>query len=310
MTTNASPYAATTQSGKGVESGTGPLQPVQTSTMRVNRAATRLAGNGWQAELEIGFESVRKRTALTHRRQRGPLAVQRPFYPEGGACHLYLLHPPGGVVGGDSLRIRARVAKGAHALLTTPGATKFYRSAGEAARQVQHLHVGPDARLEWLPQENIFFPGAIAGLETRIALSAGARFIGWEIQCLGRPVIEERFESGFAEFHLNVASDGRPLLLDRLRITPDSLRGAAGLRGLPVTATVLASPAGQTELERVRESLAETPNAGATLLDTLLVVRYLGSSTEQCRGLFTRVWATIRPSVIGCAPCPPRIWFT
>ncbi len=278
--------------------------------MGEHATATRMASKGWQAELELGFESVRERTALTHRRQRGPLAVQRPFYPEGAACHLYLLHPPGGVVGGDSLHIQTHVSEGAHALVTTPGATKFYRSAGDAARQMQRLHVAPGARLEWLPQENIFFPGAIAGLETRIALSAGARFIGWEIQCLGRPVIEERFESGFAEFCLNVASDGGPLLLDRLRIKPDSLRGAAGLRGLPVTATVLASPAGRIELERVRESLAETPNAGATLLDALLVVRYLGSSTEQCRGLFKRVWAAIRPSVIGCAPCPPRIWFT
>lgn len=276
----------------------------------MNRTANDLAGKGWQAELELGFTPVAGRTALTHRRQRGPLAVQRPFYPEGGTCHVYLLHPPGGVVGGDSLRVRTQVSGGAHALVTTPGATKFYRSAGDTAQQVQTLYVTADARLEWLPQENIFFPGAMTRLETRIDLREGARFIAWEIQCLGRPVIEERFESGRADFRLNITWDSRPLLLERLTITPENLHGAAGLRGLPVNATVVASPAGQTELELVREALPDAPNAGATLLDKLLVVRHQGSSTQQCRELFTQIWAAIRPAVIGCAPCPPRIWFT
>ncbi len=276
----------------------------------MNTAATKLAKTGWQAELELGFTPGPSRTALTHRRRRGPLAVQRPFYPERGVCHTYLLHPPGGVVGGDSLHIQANVSKGAHALVTTPGATKFYLSAGDTAQQVQILRVAADARLEWLPQENIFFPGAITRLETRIELAEGARFIGWEIHCLGRPVIDERFESGHAGFQLHIVRDGKPLLLERLAVTRERLDGTASLRGLPVNATLVATPAGQTELERVREVLREEPVAGVTLLDQLLVARYLGSSTEQCRNLFTQIWAAIRPAVVGCAPCPPRIWFT
>lgn len=276
----------------------------------MNSTADSLAPAGWKAELELGFASVAGRTALTHRRQRGPLAVQRAFYPEGGTCHAYLLHPPGGVVGGDSLHIEARVSPGAHAVVTTPGATKFYRSAGNTARQVQQLVVGPRARLEWLPQENIFFPGARTSLETRVALSNGARFIGWEIQCLGRPVLDEGFESGEADFRLAVSDDDRPLLLERYAVTPGSLHSAAGLRGLPVSATVIASPAGQTELQLVRDALPDTPVAGASLLDKLLVVRYLGRSTEQCRTLFRQIWTAIRPAVMGSKPCPPRIWFT
>jgi len=276
----------------------------------MSTAATKTITTGWQARLELGFGLRSGRTALVHRQQRGPLAVQRPFYPEGDTCHLYLLHPPGGVVGGDSLHIQAEVAEGAHALVTTPGATKFYLSAGDTAEQVQTLRVAPGAALEWLPRENIFFPGAITKLKTRIELSAGARFIGWETQCLGLPVNAERFDSGHAEFQLQIDFETRPLLLERLTVTPERLNGAAGLRGLPVNATMVATPVGDAELEQVRALLAEVPSAGATLLDDLLVVRYLGDSTEQCGNLFITIWAAIRAAVIGRSPCPPRIWST
>jgi len=273
-------------------------------------AAARAVGTGWHAQLELGFAPRAGRTALVHRMQRGPLAVQRPFYPEGDACHLYMLHPPGGVVGGDSLNIQSEVADGAHALVTTPGATKFYLSAGDTAQQTQTLRVAAGAGLEWLPQENIFFPGALTRLDTKIELSEGARFIGWEIQCLGLPVNAERFDSGQAEFQLHIECDDRPLLLDRLTVTPARLNDKAGLRGLPVNATLLATPAEKAELEQVRELLLETPSAGVTLIDNLLVVRYLGESTEQCRNLFIMIWTSIRKSVMGRSPCPPRIWST
>lgn len=276
----------------------------------MNGKVATIATAGWQAQLELGFAPRPGRTALTHRKQRGPLAVQRPFYPEGETCHLYLLHPPGGVVGGDSLQIQANVADGAHALVTTPGATKFYLSAGDTAVQRQTLSVDNNASLEWLPQENIFFPGALTKLKTHIKLTAGARFIGWEIQCLGRPVNNERFDSGKADFHLHIEQDGRPLLHDRLTVTAQRLNGAAGLRGFPVNATLVATPASPSDVDRTRNVLGNTPNIGATLLDDLLVVRYLGDSTEQCRKLFMQIWAALRPNVIGRAPCLPRIWAT
>ena len=272
--------------------------------------AAEAMGSGWPAQLELGLAPRFGRTALVQRKQRGPLAVQRPFYPEGDVCHLYLLHPPGGVVGGDSLHIQCKVVEGAHALVTTPGATKFYLSAGAEAEQKQSLRIAAGGGLEWLPQENIFFPGAITGLQTMIELSESARFIGWEVNCLGLPANSERFASGHAEFQLHIERDNRPLLLDRLTVTPEKLHGKAGLRGLPVNATLLATPAGEIELELVRELLAETHRAGVTLIDNLLVVRYLGDSTEQCRNLFIKIWTAIRTTVMGRTPCPPRIWST
>ncbi|MBO0612894.1 urease accessory protein UreD [Thiothrix fructosivorans] len=267
---------------------------------------------GWQAKLQLGFEQRSTKTVLASRSQRGPLAVQRPFYPEGDVCHAYVLHPPGGVVGGDCLQMDFQVDPAAHALLTTPGATKFYRSAGLQAQQHQHFHVTQGC-LEWLPQENIFFPGANTALHSAIHLDATAQYIGWEIHCLGRPVIGETFAQGRALFRTALYRDGKPLLLDRLLIADETaLHTAAGLRGQPVMATLLATPATPELLEAVRPHCQDIANgsAGVTLFNGVLVVRYLGNSTAQAQRLFRQLWQIIRPLVTGRSATPPRIWNT
>lgn len=267
---------------------------------------------GWQARLRLGFVARDRRTVLAARERSGPLAVQRPFYPEGDVCHVYLLHPPGGVVGGDVLDIEVKVAAGANALLTTPGATKFYRSAGQRARQTQRIVVEPGATLEWLPQENIFFPGAEVGLDTRVALHGDARLALWEIQCLGRPAISEAFERGNIDSRLAVLRDGVPLVLDRLRVGPDNRARLSLMAGLAVGGTLLISHVGAAEVEACRDMLFASGSdyAGATLMDDMLVVRYLGNSTEKARCLFSDIWQALRPTAIGRAPSAPRIWAT
>src|SRR4026209_1310331 len=139
-----------------------------------------LSAPGWLASLDLEFAASGSRTVLARRSHVGPLVVQRPFYPEGDVCHVYLVHPPGGVVGGDTLELRARVQDGAHALITTPAATKFYRSEGRLVRPLQDLAPGA-APFEWLPQETILFPDAYAGIATRVRLGERSKFIGWEI---------------------------------------------------------------------------------------------------------------------------------
>ena len=267
---------------------------------------------GWQASLHLGFRPQARRTVLAERRRLGPLAVQRPFYPEGGICHVYLLHPPGGVVGGDTLDIDVHVRSGAHALVTTPGATKFYRSGGPCARQDQHLIVAPGASLEWLPQENIFFPGAQATLQTNVELQGDARLALWEIHCLGRPTIDEVFESGRIDSRTAIVRDGVPLVLDRLRVSADNRSRLSLMAGLPVGGTLYLSHAGEDEVEACRDLLlVEGPDyAGATLIDDILVVRYLGRSTERARRLFNAVWQLLRPSTLGRTASVPRIWST
>lgn len=282
------------------------------------------ATQGWAAELALRFVARRDKTVLAQRRQRGPLAVQRPFYPEGATCHAYILHPPGGVVGGDQLTTRLHIEAGASALLTTPGATKFYRSKGEQAQQTQHFTVA--GTLEWLPQENIFFPAAKSRLNTRIELTAAAAYVGWEVQCLGRPVIGERFERGGLIFATQLYRAGKPLFIDHLRVDgARDLAGAAGLRAQPVVATLLAVPAQQADDSLQREVLACARTCceavsvqygsldghiGCTLLNGVLVVRYLGQSTAEAHRLLRAVWQAIRPLITGRAAMPPRIWNT
>lgn len=266
----------------------------------------------WQAELSLGFVKRSDKTILATRRQRGPLAIQRPFYPEGDVCHAYVLHPPGGVVGGDQLDINLTIDSSAHSLLTTPGATKFYRSGGRQAQQTQHFTV--TGTLEWLPQENIFFPTAQTQLSTQIHLGTDARYIGWEIQCLGRPAINERFETGHLTFVTQVYRDNKPLFIDRLNIQTDhDLSGTAGLRQQPVTATLLATPATDQTLEQARLCCAQPlaqGDAGVTRVNDVLIVRYLGNSTAEAHRLLRAVWHVIRPTVTERTAVPPRIWNT
>jgi urease accessory protein len=266
----------------------------------------------WQAGIELGFEVRAGRTLLSHRARFGPLAVQRPFYPEGDLCHVYLLHPPGGVAGGDRLTIQAEAATGAAALITTPGAGKFYRSAGPRAGQTVNLRIAEDASLEWLPQENILFPGADIELVTHIELAATARFIGWEIHCLGLPANGERFTHGRASFSCHIERAGQPLLIERLLIeSAADLQGLAGLRGHPVVASLYATCDDENLIEQCRDNLGNhTGEIGLTLLDGLLVVRLLADSTSTARALLVKIWGLLRPRILEREAVLPRIWHT
>ncbi len=159
---------------------------------------------GWQATLDLRFHQAGGKTVLASAQHVGPLTVQRPFYPEEETCHLYLLHPPGGIVGGDELTISAHLAPGCHTLITMPGASKFYRSSGAQALVRQQLTLAPQATLEWLPQDAIFFPGANARLFTTFHLCASSRLLAWDLLCLGRPVIGETFSHGTLSNRLEV----------------------------------------------------------------------------------------------------------
>ena len=268
---------------------------------------------GWPAALRLGFALRDGRTRLVDRYRHGPLAVQRAFYPEGDVPHCYLLHPPGGVVGGDRLEVDLGIGEGAHALITTPGAAKLYRSAGAEARVAQHLRVADGGVLEWLPQETILFPGARARVATEVELAGTARFIGWEVQCLGRPANGERFDRGRADLALAIRRDGRPLLLERLRVEAGAgLDGASGLRGHPVAATLVAAGTGPEDLEAVRAGIPAEPALtwAATRVDDLLVVRALAGYAEPAHRLLRAVWGILRPRLLGRPPCPPRIWAT
>ncbi|MDB5951163.1 MAG: ureD urease accessory family protein, partial [Massilia sp.] len=132
----------------------------------------------WQARLGLGFSDDAGATRLTERSHFGPLRVQKPLYPEGPqVCHAIVVHPPGGVVGGDELAVTATVGAAAHAFITTPGAAKWYKANGRISRQDITLDIAAGARLEWLPQETIFFDAAQVQLTQSVSLAKDAGYI-------------------------------------------------------------------------------------------------------------------------------------
>lgn len=272
---------------------------------------------GWQARLNLGFERRGEASILARREHLGPLRVQKPLYPEGDAvCHAIVLHPPSGIAGGDQLEIAVQAGPGAHALLTTPGAGKWYRSAGPRAAQRLDFRVETGAALEWLPQETIVFDGALADMTTYIDLADGARFLGWDILCLGRRASGERFDHGDLRLATRMTLAGRPAWLERGRIQGGSslLDSPAGLAGFSVSGALLAAGPGidAALLAACREVTPTEANAqaGITPLPGLLVARYLGHSSEAARSWFTRLWAILRPALLGREAHPPRIWNT
>jgi urease accessory protein len=269
---------------------------------------------GWEARLELEYAARGDRTVAVRRRHSGPLTVQKPFYPEGAPCHVYVLHPPGGIVGGDRLELAVDVRDGGHALLTTPASTKFYRSAGPAATQVQRLSVAAGAALEWLPQDTILFDGCRAELDTRVDLALGGVFIGWEVLCLGRPASGEAYARGRCRQRLELWRDNSPLLLERAHLDGGEpvLTAPWGLAGHGVTAMLVAAPANRETLDAVRETVAPATGElfGATLVDDVLVCRYLGAQAQAALRRFESAWRAVRPLLLNRPACPPRIWRT
>jgi len=269
----------------------------------------------WRAELALGYERRGTRTVLAARRHDGPLVVQKPLYPEGAAvCHTIVVHPPGGIAGGDELTLDVAIGAGAHALLTTPGAGKWYRSGGAWAAQGLAFDVAAGACLEWLPQETIVFDGARARLGAQVRLAADARYIGWEILCLGRTGSGERFERGRIRLQNLISRDGRPLWLESASLDGGAalLASRAGLAGKPVCGTLAAAAPriGEDLLAACRAIASSEGEAAVTLLPGVLLARWLGDSGEAARHYFVRLWAVLRPAITGREAVEPRIWRT
>ncbi len=267
----------------------------------------------WQALLQLEFRAGQDKTRMVPRRRFGPLSVQRPFYPERGTCHAYLLHPPGGVVGGDRLDLQVAVEANAQALLTTPGATKFYLSAGERVEVAQQFTLDERAQLEYLPQENIYFPGALVNMKTSIDVTAGSQLVLWEKHCFGRPANNERFDDGKVVAKLELRENDQLLLAETQRIDVHEIQSASGLRGAPVMASLLvySDHLGASLLETLQEQEPASGIAGVTQpLPNILLARYLGDSSDALNRYFIALLDILRPLVLNKAPCHPRIWNT
>ncbi|PKO24765.1 MAG: urease accessory protein ureD [Betaproteobacteria bacterium HGW-Betaproteobacteria-8] len=271
---------------------------------------------GWQAELKLDFACRRDRTVLVKRVHHGPLVIQKVLYPESDAiCHGVIVHPPGGVAGGDQLSLQVNMAEGARVLLTTPGAGKWYKSGGRNACQRLRFSLSADSCLEWLPQENILFDGADVHFAGDVALEGNAAFAGWEILCFGRQASGERWQQGRLRQRLSIRRDGRLIWQEQANITPESrhMTSIAGLRGQVVSGSFVIAAAGVPReiLETCRQVTLKTEAIyGVTALPEVFSARYLGQSSQEARNYFESLWQVLRPWYGERAAVRPRIWAT
>lgn len=272
----------------------------------------------WHAKLSLNYRSDADRTVLQFAHE-GPLRVLQSLYPEGpGVCHNVLVHPPSGLVGGDVLDVGATLGEGAHGLITTPGATRFYRSEGEPAVQRTHLQLAPRARLEWLPLEAICYSGCEAENKLTFDLAPSAELLGWDITVLGLPHATLPFVQGC--FHQHIEWPGVWLergVIDasdtRLLSSPLGLAGKRCLASLWFASgsalTRERRELGQDAARHVLHGHALAPWAGVTSPNPhMLVLRALAADVEQAHSLLRQVWVQWRQAMWQMGGTAPRIW--
>lgn len=272
----------------------------------------------WPARLALNATRDGAATRI-HARHDGPLRLLKTLHPEGEAiAHAVLVHPPGGLVGGDRLDVDITVQPGAHLLVTTPAATRFYRSiAGEAVQAVT-ARVATGARLEWLPQETLAYSGCEGRNEVRLQLEAGACLIAGEVLALGLPAAGEAFERGRMLQHLEIP--GRWLDRGLLDAADQALLdGPCGLAGHRVLGTLVYAQSEaladvETLLTDTRALMESVPLSGATHLagpqGPVLLARVLGDEVETVALALRRVRALWRERLWSLAGGDLRIWAT
>ncbi len=272
----------------------------------------------WQARLSMRYQAQDLRTVLRHDHD-GPLRILKSLYPEGDAiCHNVIVHPPGGLVGGDELNIDIKVEAGAHALISTPGATRFYASDDAFASQSLTMHLSAHARLEWLPLETIAFPGCKADNSWSAKLEPGAEMMAWDVTALGLPGASQAFSDGVFRQRMEVPG----LWLEKAQIAASDFRllnsplGLAGQRCMGTLVFAAGSSLARDRKERLLESvrLAIHPTVagvhiGATCPnDHMLVIRGLAPQAEPLMHALKAAWAAIRETAWQLRGDAPRIW--
>ncbi len=273
----------------------------------------------WPAELHLRFARSKKRTVLVENRHCGPLLVQKALYPEGEeVCHAVIVHPPGGIAGGDELSVEIELGVNSRAVVITPAAAKWYKAPRQPCSQQTTIRLAKGSMLDWLPQENIFYNATRAISSFTLQIDPGASAIGWEIGLLGRQESGERWTEGCLRFVTSILrAEGIPLWVERLRLDASGpLRTACQcLSGFNSFATLWA--VGEACTGAVAEELAsdlpfETElRAGVTSLpEGILLVRGLANDVERLREMMINCWLRLRPLVHGLPAERLRLWAT
>ena len=276
----------------------------------------------WFAKLELGFKQDEKRTFLAHRRHHGPVRVQKMLWPEKtGVCHAIIVHPPAGIAGGDHLTFNMHVDTYAHALVTTPGAGKWYKTNLKKAHQHIDIQVQDRAVFEWLPQETMLFNGALAHSQTNIELAETASFIGWDMLVLGRQAREEKFTQGLYHNQFKLYRNNTLLVADTLRFEGNDrfLTSCLGMNNHAVMASFWAvAPTEMRDLQVLEQQLdvirdlimRMDVSVTLTLLDDVICARYLGDDVRACHDALAAIRARLRRFWFNLDEEFPRIWRT
>lgn len=268
----------------------------------------------WLGKLDLNFSLKDGRSVLSRNNHSGPFLVQKSFYSDNdNNCipHVYLLHPPGGLVGGDQLMLSVQLEPDSKALITTPGSAKFYRTNGRYVFQEYVFKLLSNSSLEWLPQSSIFFPKTKAKINTIFKISQGARIISFDMLCFKdfNETISAYPEE--VDIFLHISLPCSVGLRDRLKI--NALNCFNKLSGFRMVALLFAAPSDEILLKQVRALIKPISNiqiGGVTLLDELLVVRLLSNDNQKMKIVLYNIWSVLRPSIIGRKAVMPRIWFT
>ena len=272
----------------------------------------------WRADLKLDYTLESQRTVVRYLHQ-GPLRIMQSLYPEGDQiCHNVLVHPPGGLVGGDTLDIQVTVAEGAHGLVSTPGATRFYKSGGHPALQQVVAHLADNAKLEWLPLEAIAYNDCEATNRAIFNLAPSAELITWDVTALGLPSSDMAFTQGHFQQHLEIPG----VWLERGNIRGEDTRwlnsplGLAGSKCLAslvfASGSAINSDRTTQALEAAREVIESHPlrlQAGITCAHPqVIVLRVMSPLVEPTMDLLKKVWAVWRHTLWALPSTPPRIW--
>jgi urease accessory protein len=272
--------------------------------------------DGWKGFLSFSFVDRDGLTVVKDKQHFGPLVIQRPYYQEKNRPSILVLHPPGGVVGGDQLELHVNFKSNSKGMVSTPAATKFYRSENRLASQNQIIHLSEGSEAEWLPQETLFFNHAKVKNTLKFELDGSdCKLIAWDIVGLGRPASGEGFEFGELSQTLELWLAGKLIFLDRLRLMPNQrvINSSAGLDGNTLFASMLLYSSEsilQKKLLEALQSMEWTLSVGVTLLDNLIVLRFLANDLDEIKSALFSAWVVARPVILGVPVVRPRIWNT
>lgn len=270
----------------------------------------------WQGILELDYQKINNSTQLVKAYSQAPLKIQRSFYPEGkDICHSIILHTAGGMVGGDRLCQTINLQPKTQVVLTTPAASKIYRSSGETAENHINIEVEKQAYLEFIPRETIIFNGAIFSQKIRVNLAESACYLGWEITRFGRTARGEIFNQGQWKSCTEIRQNGCPIWIDRQGFIANEeiLNSPHSLGGKPVIASLIwvGKPVSEDMIKSIRqlwEQRETSSQAGVTQLISGLLCRYRGNSTQEVIHWFTDVWQLLRQNYTGKSIVKPRVW--